>query len=66
MQSNVQSAGTDQSRMRLLSSLLGPGLALDILKHQAVVTVILTDSGNLGTEQDRDSDLIYLSEVALT
>lgn len=49
----------------LLSSLVGLELALDMQNHQAVVTVILIDCHTLGTQQDRDSDLIYLSEVAL-
>lgn len=47
----------------LLSSLLGLGLALVMQNHQAVVTVILADCCSRGTQQDWDSDLIYLSEV---
>lgn len=46
----------------LLCSLVGLGLALDMQNHQAVVTVILTDYCIPGTQQDWDSDLIYLSE----
>lgn len=33
--------------------------------HRAVVTVILTECCTLGTQQHQDSNLIYLSEVAL-
>lgn len=47
----------------LLPSLVGLGLALDMQNHQPVLTVILTDCCTPGTQQDRDSDLIYLSEV---
>lgn len=60
-------AGAGQRAVRPgCSHLLGGlGLILDTQNHQVAVTVVLTGCCYLSTQQDWDSDLIYLSGVSL-